>query len=101
MAQLGIRKFDDLVGRVDLLNTRPGIEHWKAMGLDFTKVSINQQFRHLYRVVMLMFRITVLKKRLINQLIKQAMPALEKGQKVQIETKIINVNAPAEQCCQK
>ena len=30
MAQLGIRKFDDLIGRSDLLDTRKGIEHWKA-----------------------------------------------------------------------
>jgi hypothetical protein len=30
MAQLGIRKFDDLIGRADLLDTRKGIEHWKA-----------------------------------------------------------------------
>src|SRR5690606_20092051 len=29
MAQLGIRKFDDLIGRADLLDTRAGIEHWK------------------------------------------------------------------------
>ncbi len=30
MAQLGIRKFDDLIGRADLLDTRKGIAHWKA-----------------------------------------------------------------------
>ncbi len=30
MAQLGIRKFDDLIGRTDLLDMRKGIEHWKA-----------------------------------------------------------------------
>jgi len=38
MAQLGIRKFDDLIGRVDLLDMRKGIEHWKARGLDFSRV---------------------------------------------------------------
>ena len=36
MAQLGVRKFDDLIGRTDLLDTRKGIEHWKARGLDFS-----------------------------------------------------------------
>ncbi|RIX71186.1 FMN-binding glutamate synthase family protein, partial [Acidovorax cavernicola] len=30
MAQLGIRKFDDMIGRSDLLDTRKGLEHWKA-----------------------------------------------------------------------
>jgi glutamate synthase (NADPH/NADH) large chain len=38
MASLGIAKFDDLIGRVDLLDTRKGIEHWKAQGLDFSRV---------------------------------------------------------------
>ena len=38
MAQLGIRKFDDLIGRADLLDTRKGIEHWKARGLDFSRI---------------------------------------------------------------
>ena len=38
MAQLGIRKFDDLIGRSDLLDTRKGIEHWKARGLDFARI---------------------------------------------------------------
>ena len=38
MAQLGIRKFDDLIGRADLLDTKKGIAHWKAKGLDFSRV---------------------------------------------------------------
>ena len=38
MAQLGIRSFDELIGRADLLDTKKGIEHWKAKGLDFSRV---------------------------------------------------------------
>ncbi len=38
MSKLGIRRFDDLIGRSDLLDMREGIEHWKARGLDFTRV---------------------------------------------------------------
>ena len=38
MAQLGVRKFDELIGRADLLDTRKGVEHWKARGLDFGRV---------------------------------------------------------------
>ncbi len=38
MAQLGIRKFDDMIGRADLLDTKKGIEHWKASGLDFSRL---------------------------------------------------------------
>jgi len=38
MAELGFRKFDDLVGRVDMLHTDDLITHWKAKGLDLTNI---------------------------------------------------------------
>jgi glutamate synthase (NADPH/NADH) large chain len=42
MAQLGIRKFDDLIGRSDLLDMKKGVEHWKARGLDFSRIFYRQ-----------------------------------------------------------
>ncbi|HJW26875.1 MAG TPA: glutamate synthase-related protein [Rhodocyclaceae bacterium] len=92
MAQLGIRKFDDLIGRSDLLDMRAGIEHWKAKGLDFTKVFYQPQVpaseprRHTDG------QDHGLHKALDHKLIEQAQKALEKGQKVHIETPVINVN---------
>ena len=38
MASLGVRKFDELIGRTDLLDMKKGIEHWKAKGLDFSRI---------------------------------------------------------------
>jgi glutamate synthase (NADPH/NADH) large chain len=42
MASIGIAKFDDLIGRADLLDMQAGIDHWKnnskIQGLDFAKV---------------------------------------------------------------
>ncbi len=38
MAQLGIRRFEELIGRADLLDTKRGIDHWKARGLDFSRI---------------------------------------------------------------
>jgi glutamate synthase domain-containing protein 2/glutamate synthase domain-containing protein 1/glutamate synthase domain-containing protein 3 len=38
MAKLGIRHFNELIGRSDLLDMRSGIDHWKARGLDFSRV---------------------------------------------------------------
>ena len=38
MAKLGVRKFEELIGRADLLYIRRGIEHWKAKGLDFARI---------------------------------------------------------------
>ena len=37
MAQLGVRRLNDLIGRTELLDMRKGIEHWKAKGLDFSQ----------------------------------------------------------------
>ena len=38
MAKLGVRTFDELIGRSDWLDMQSGIDHWKARGLDFSKV---------------------------------------------------------------
>ena len=41
MAKLGFRKVDDMVGRVEMLETRHAIEHWKARGLDLSEILYN------------------------------------------------------------
>jgi glutamate synthase domain-containing protein 3 len=38
MARLGFRTINEMVGRVDRLDTRKAIAHWKAKGLDFTSI---------------------------------------------------------------
>jgi glutamate synthase (NADPH) large chain len=38
MAQLGFRTMDEMIGRVDRLNVRPAVDHWKARGLDFSNI---------------------------------------------------------------
>jgi glutamate synthase (NADPH/NADH) large chain len=92
MAKLGIRKVDDLIGRADLLDTRKSIEHWKAKGLDFSKVFYVPQMppevarRHCEA------QSHGLDKALDNRLIELAQPALERGEKVTIETPIRNIN---------
>ncbi len=41
MAQLGFRTFNEMVGRVDMLDMRPAMDHWKAKGLDFSSILYN------------------------------------------------------------
>jgi glutamate synthase domain-containing protein 3 len=41
MAQLGFRKLEEMVGRVDMLDVSTAVEHWKAKGLDFSNVLFN------------------------------------------------------------
>src|SRR5690349_19683483 len=38
MAQLGFRQMNRMIGRVDGLEVKKAIEHWKAKGLDFTSI---------------------------------------------------------------
>ncbi|HEV8532218.1 MAG TPA: glutamate synthase large subunit [Methylomirabilota bacterium] len=38
LAQLGVRTMDELIGRSDLLDVRPAVDHWKARGLDFSAI---------------------------------------------------------------
>jgi glutamate synthase domain-containing protein 2/glutamate synthase domain-containing protein 1/glutamate synthase domain-containing protein 3 len=41
MARLGFRKVDDMVGRVDRLEMRPALDHWKARGIDLSAILYN------------------------------------------------------------
>ena len=91
MAQMGFRKFEEMVGRVDMLDTRKGIEHWKAKGLDFSKILYQPKLagaaiRHCEA------QDHGLAKALDHSLIAQSMPALEHKRPVQFEAAIRNVN---------
>jgi len=41
MAELGFRTVDEMVGRVDMLDVAPAVDHWKARGLDFSSILYN------------------------------------------------------------
>ncbi|MBN9063537.1 MAG: glutamate synthase large subunit [Rhizobiales bacterium] len=92
MASLGARTLDELIGRSDWLDTDRAVSHWKAKGLDFSKlfhrpdvpssVAIHHVERQHHPVD------TVLDRGFIAK----AQPALEKGEKVVIETTIRNVD---------
>ena len=92
MAQLGIRRFDDLIGATHLLDTRSGIEHWKAGGLDFSRIFHSPRMpadvaRHAVDV-----QNHGLDRALDLQLIEKATPAIERGEKVSLILPIRNVN---------
>jgi glutamate synthase (NADPH/NADH) large chain len=93
MAQLGIRTINEMVGRVDLLETRKAIDHWKARGLDFssmlTPAQIVYEGTQVYQTIK---QDHGLEKALDNFLIEKSQPALKRGEKVHIEHEIININ---------
>ena len=92
MAQLGIAKFDDLIGRPDLLDTQKGIEHWKASGLDFSRLFYQPQVPADVPRLHVMNQDHGLERALDVRLIEKSKAALEKGEKVQFIEVARNVN---------
>jgi len=92
MAQLGIRKFVDLIGRSDLLDVKHGIAHWKAQGLDFSKVFHQPDVAAGVARSHAQTQDHGLEKALDNSLIAQAQNALNNKQAVVIDSSIRNVN---------
>ncbi|WP_426145624.1 glutamate synthase-related protein [Polaromonas sp. DSR2-3-2] len=92
MAQLGIAKFDDLIGRPELLDMQKGIEHWKARGLDFGRLFYQPQVPADVPRLHVMNQDHGLEKALDVRLIEKSKAALEKGEKVQFIEVTRNVN---------
>ncbi|HEY9380641.1 MAG TPA: glutamate synthase-related protein, partial [Burkholderiales bacterium] len=92
MAALGIRKFEDLIGRTDLLDMKRGIEHWKAKGLDFSKIFHSPTMPAGVARSHVEMQDHGLDKALDHRLIELAQPAIQRGEKVSIEMPIRNVN---------
>ena len=92
MAGMGIRKFNDLIGRADLLDMQKGIDHWKLAGLDFSKVFHQPKVDQSVSLFNNDVQDHGLKNALDNQLIALAKSALEKGEKVAIDLPITNTN---------
>jgi glutamate synthase (NADPH) large chain len=92
MASIGIAKFEDLIGRADLLDMKAGIDHWKIQGLDFSKVfhlpdmpaSVSRKNNDVQDHGLV--------NALDNKLIALAKPALDTRQKVTIDMPISNTN---------
>ncbi len=93
MAQLGIRKMDDLIGRADLLEPEDAIEHWKSDGIDLTPILTLAKKPHAdVQVRQSILQDHGLEKALDHKLLELAAPALDKGTSVLIEREIVNTN---------
>jgi glutamate synthase domain-containing protein 2/glutamate synthase domain-containing protein 1/glutamate synthase domain-containing protein 3 len=92
LASLGLRTLDEAIGRVDLLDAAPAIDHWKARGVDLTHILTHVELpdgepRHRVQPPP-----PVLDDALDWQLVERAGPALERGERVAVQLPIRNVN---------
>ncbi|MCO6413100.1 MAG: glutamate synthase large subunit [Thiogranum sp.] len=92
MSQLGFRSFNEMIGRTDRLDMRKAIDHWKAKGLDYSRILHMPAAAPDVAVYNCERQDHGLDKALDNKLIEQARPALERGEPVSIETAVNNVN---------
>ncbi|HWA12470.1 MAG TPA: glutamate synthase-related protein [Burkholderiales bacterium] len=92
MAMLGVRSLRELIGRTDLLDMRKGIEHWKARGLDFSRIFHMPKVGPDTAIFNSESQDHGLEKALDHRLIELAQPALARAEPVRIEMPIRNVN---------
>jgi glutamate synthase (NADPH/NADH) large chain len=91
MAQMGYRRFDELIGQMQMLDKEKALAHWKAKGLDFSKLfhkpaGEGAAIRHS------LTQDHGLDKVLDNKLIEAARASIDRGAKTSIETAIRNVD---------
>ncbi len=92
MAQMGFRRFDEMVGRVEMLDLRPAVDHWKARGIDLSAILYappvpGRVARHCVTA-----QDHGLQAALDHELIRSAQPALDKHEPVEISLPIRNVH---------
>jgi glutamate synthase (NADPH/NADH) large chain len=92
MAKLGFRTVNEMIGRSDKLDMRRALSHWKAKGLDFSRILYKPELESDVAVYNCEKQDHGLEKALDQALIKQAMPALEQRQPVRMGMQIHNYN---------
>jgi glutamate synthase domain-containing protein 3 len=92
MSKLGYRKMDDMIGRVDRIEMRPAINHWKARGLDFSNILYNPQVPRRVGRRCLIAQDHGLNEALDYRLIEHAKPALDHKTPVECSVPIRNVH---------
>ena len=92
MAELGFRTLNEMIGRADLLDMKKGIEHWKAKGLDFSRVFHQPDMPPEVARFRCESQDHGLARALDHQLIEAAAPALEKNQPVRLTYRIRNAH---------
>ncbi|MCG8310005.1 MAG: glutamate synthase large subunit [Cytophagales bacterium] len=92
MAELGFRTVDEMVGQADVLEMRPGIDHWKAKTLDLGPICYKEPAEESTGIYCSTEQDHELELALDWKLLEAAKPALEDGTPVKAEFNIININ---------
>jgi glutamate synthase domain-containing protein 3 len=91
MAQLGVRKIDELVGRSDMLEMNKAIDFWKAQGVDLSRILYRAEAKG-DEVRQTITQDHGLDQALDNEILPKVEKAIKKGKAVTIEMPIRNVH---------
>ncbi len=93
MADLGFKTVNEMIGRVDCLETDIAIDHWKRNGLDFSKIlQPAEKIFENTEVYNIKSQDHGLAKALDNKLIEKCKNAIESGEMVRLNSDIVNTN---------
>jgi len=92
MAELGFRTIDDMVGHVEQLETKKAIDHWKAKGLDFSKILSTEHINPAAGTRCIDSQDHGLGAALDHNLIARSQAALRRAEPVKIDVKVVNTN---------
>src|SRR6185503_9854522 len=95
MASLGFRSFNEMVGQTQMLDQTRLVAHWKAKGLDFSKLFVRQKEEKGQKIYRSEAQNHHLEAVLDRRLIERARAGLDRGAPVRIETEINNTNRSA------
>ena len=92
MAELGFRTVAEMIGRVDKIDLKKAIAHWKAKGVDLSKVLHQVQARPGVAIHNCETQNHALDSAIDHDLIKASLPSIEGGQPVVLERTVRNVD---------
>ena len=95
MAALGFRTFDEMIGQVQMLDQSKLVAHWKAKGLDFSKLFVKQEALPGQKIYHAEAQNHHLEAVLDRRLIAQSQAAIDRGAPVKIEMEINNTDRSA------
>jgi len=93
MAELGFRALDEMIGRIDMLDVEPAVDHWKARGLDLSQILYQPQVEPDVAIRCVRAQDHGLEKSLdMTTLVPLCRPAIEERKAIDIILPIRNVN---------
>ena len=92
MAELGFRSFDEMVGQMQMLDQRRLVEHWKAKGLDFSKLFLKPKADRGTAIYNCEKQDHKIKEILDRELIAELQAALDRGAPVRLRKSIRNID---------